>query len=379
MRRGLRRSMVGVTVAGAWLLGGGCQDPPSPRDRLPDPTQVGEHLRFYTEDDGEQAMCAGTLPYMDRYIDALIRLHGTSPDLLVDYYWFPTNQERIDEICSATACTFADAVTLTPIIPHEHELVHAVRGELGFSNDILEEGAAEIWGAHDDRSFDYGLSLETAATLAEDELPVDYYGVVGRFAAFVVSAFGQEAFVELGKLTADKSSPAELSEAFESVTGMTSSEVFASYEEAGWRCGRSVYRDDSLACSVAPAMDCSLAEDDGTLHYELDLDCGSEQFVGPRGGVIWSDVILSVQQSHPIYISVAVEDEDEDEVGRFSLLPCGVGCEGIDYTIVPNDPNGSLGVPVHAGQYLFRIELPADGRPRGKAVVTIRNHCEPRM
>lgn len=317
---------------------------------------------------------------MDRYIHTLVELHGASPDLVVDYYWFPSDHERIDEVCSrGTACTFADGVTVTSIIPHEHELVHAVRGDFGYSQGFIEEGVAEVWGAHDDRSFDYDLGIGAGIGLAEDELPIEYYGVAGRFASFVMYEFGTDAFVEIGRAAAWKSSALEVDQAFESVTGMTASEVVASYESIGWNCGRSLYRDDSASCASARRLSCDLAAEDGTLSMVLDLDCASEDFIGPRDGMMWSDFVVSVNGTESIGMTLAideaqVEDLGFGELGTISLRPCGVGCEDVDGAW-PILPNVEYPLDLSEGDYLFRIEIPMTVQPRGQAMLMIRNAC----
>lgn len=373
----MQRRGLGVTSASAWLLLAGCQANSSVRDGLPEPTQVGEHLRFYTDEAHEAVMCGGTLSYMDRYIHELVQIHDASPDLVVDYYWLPEDERRITEICSyGTACTFSDAVTITPVIPHEHELVHAVRGPGGWSQGFLEEGAAEVWGTHGDRSFDYTLPVEPGVALAEDGLPIPYYGVAGRFSSFLLFDFGLEAYLEMGNLAPSGSNPDEVDDAFEAVTGMSLSEVVASYQEAGWRCKRSVYRDDSIACAVAPQLDCSLASEDGTVSVEFELDCSSEHLVGARDGVMWSELVIPLPRDRLVYLSVF---GDEDDFSRITLGPCGVGCEDQRFGVIPNVPIEDSAMILYEGPHLFRIEVPADDRPRGTATLTIRNLCEPRM
>lgn len=370
----------GGASAGGWvgaaclLLLADCQPTPTPRDQLPEPTQVGEHLRFYT-DEGDGGVCAGSLEYMDRYLDELIQIHDASPDLVADYYWFPSDHGRIDEICSSgTACAFTDGVIVTSIIPHEHELVHAVRGELGFSQDFLEEGAAEMWGAHNDRDFDYTRPVELGIELAEESLPIPYYGVAGRFSSFVRHEYGLEAFLEIGKLAPSGSSPVEVDRAFESVTGMTASVITEHYDAADWWCGRSIYRDDSISCAIAQQLECGLAAEDGTLSVEFDLDCSSERFVGPRDGMIWSDVTFQLTRGRIVYLGVTA---NEGEIATVWLRRCDVGCEDQAFTLIPNVAMEESSVILDEGRYLIRLEVPADGRPRGSAVLTIRNACPP--
>lgn len=366
----------------ACLLAMGCQpNTPDPWDDLPEPTRVGEHLGFYTEPSSEGAVCAGSLEYIDRYLHELIQIHDAPSDLVVSYYWLPTTHERITELCEyGTACTNEDVGIVTTLMPHEHELVHAVRGSFEFSQNFLEEGAAEVWGAHSDRSFDYSLSVGAGVELAsaDGRLPISYYGVAGRFSAFLLSDLGQDAFVELGKQSPFDASAAEVDDAFVAVTGMTVSEAAESYEDAGWRCRRSVYRDDSISCAVARQLDCSLAEDDGTVNVEFDMSCDSEHFIGSREGFMWSDFVFTLAQGRSVYLTVTADGGDLDDPVTLTLGSCGVGCEDQILNIPPNRPIEDSNLLLSEGQYVVRIELPADGRPRGKAVLTIRNVCEPR-
>jgi hypothetical protein len=379
MRPGLRRSLTRAAAAVVGLLATGCQPPTTPRDRLPPTVLVGDYLRFYGEA-GEDPLCGGTLTYMDRYLHGLIELHDVSPDLVVDYYWFPSDPERIAEVCSrGTACTFADGLTITSLAPHEHELVHAVRREFGYSQGFIEEGAAEVWGAHDDRSFDYRLGVEAGIELAAGDLPIAHYGVAGRFAAFVMYELGTDAFVEIGRNAAWKSSPDEVDQAFESVVGVTASELAERYETKDWNCSRALYRDDSISCASARQMDCDLADADGTLSMVLDLDCASEAFVGPRGGVIWSDFVVPVSGAEVVGVTITldrakIEDLEFGGLGSFSLRPCAVGCEDSD-SLWPLIPNFEYALDLSENDYLFRIEIPTDVQPRGEAIVTIRNAC----
>jgi hypothetical protein len=378
MRPGLRPPLALIGTAVANLLATGCQPSPTPRDRLPATTPVGDHLRFYSEP-GEAPMCAGSLAYMDRYIHNLIEIHDVSPDLVVDYYWFPNDPERIAEHCaSATACTYPDGVTLTPLVPHEHELVHAVRADFGFSQDFIEEGAAEVWGAYDNRSFDYDLSVEAGIEQGED-LRIAYYGVAGRFASFVMYELGTEAFVKIGKSTEFDSSPAEVDRAFESVVGMTASEVAESYELRDWNCGRTLYRDDSVSCASARQLRCDDADADGTLSTTLDLDCASEDFVGPRDGMMWTELLVPVTEAGVVGVTIAVDEAEVEglgfgELGFISLRRCAVGCEDVG-TLLSLVPNIEYPLELSAHDRLFRIEIPISIQPRGEAVITIRGAC----
>ncbi|MCA9712101.1 MAG: hypothetical protein KDK70_40065, partial [Myxococcales bacterium] len=249
----------------------------------------------------------------------------------------------------------------------------------GYSQGFIEEGAAEIWGAHNDRSFDYGLSIESGIELAEDDLPIAYYGVAGRFASFIVYEFGTDAFVEIGKSAAWESSPAEVNQALESVVGMPTPEVVASYESAQWNCSRALYRDDSISCASARRMPCDLADNDGTLSLVLDLDCASEDFIGPQGDVMWSDFVVPVSGMEIVGLTVTVDEAQVDdlgfgELGVISLRPCAVGCEDGDSSW-PLLPNVEYSLDLSEGDHLFRIEMPIAVQPRGKATITVRNAC----
>lgn len=361
---------LGGTVC-AFLFVEACQA--DPLERLPEPARVGDHLRFYADENSDLVMCEGSLAYMDRYLHELISIRGEAPDHVVDYYWLPTNTELIEEICPTTGgCTLQSGTIITPFLPHEHELVHAAKVGPRF-HMFLEEGIAEVWGSHTDWAGDYSLSVEAGIGAPDPLLPAPYYGIAGRFAAFMLLDFGTDALVEVGELAGEGASLAQVDDAFEEVLGMSVSAVALAYEESNWRCQRSVYRDDSITCGIARELNCDLADENGVLSIDFDLDCASEHFVGPRDGVVWSDVTFPAgNRAVHVYFGA-----DEEDFGTVTLRRCDVGCaDPINpITITPNQDYTLLGD--YEGLLLLRVELPADGKPRGTATLEVWNVCDP--
>lgn len=359
---GLCRTRAGRLLAAlaTALHGGlaGCQ-PATPA--LPEPEPVGPYLRFWSEP-GLTETCAGTLPYIDAYVEQLASLHDVPAGFQVDYFWVDEGSDllldscRTDEI-HATGCSRENTI-VTTLLPHEHELVHAVRSAHGLSELFLEEGAAEVWGQHTDRVFDGLLRVEDGLDAAGDVLPLDYYPTAGMFSAFIVDRFGSGVLADLARQTDPASSRAEVEDAFTTSTGDALGVILDDYYAEGWQCGRSTYRDDSLACAIAPQADCSAAADDGSVTVFIDLSCASEHARGPRDGVVWSEVAFDHPTGSLLTLSISAGLPDGTsfaDFGALELVPCGAGC-GEDVFSLPVDAD--LELTLNAGNYLLRASRP---------------------
>jgi hypothetical protein len=350
-----------------------CQPEIHPLYTLPEPAVVGEHLRFYAEG---PAPCEGTLPYMDRYIAELLRIHELPLESSVRYYWFADDPERTAEICSsATACTYEGGTVVTFLLPHEHELVHAVRTNLAGwpSQPFLEEGAAEVWGVHTDYSADAQFypvrdAIDTAASLRR--FPIRYYPTAGSFAAFLVSELGPEAFVRVAGSTEDWDRE-HLDRRFVEELGVSLESLIDEYEAASWRCNRSVFRDDSLACDIARHTSCADADVDGALSIDFDLSCTSEHVVGPRGATMWSEAAFTLSSSR--YVRLLLEADATHEV-TVTIRPCSVGCDP-EETVITLTPGIESERLLWAGRYLVRVEVPSDTAEGGRATLALASTC----
>lgn len=100
------------------------------------PTEVGEHV-IYHWDASEARLCGGTVPTVDRFLEAVGGYYGWSPDELgpgVEYFW---DEELALSVCSrggAIGCVSnrLNRPTAFSDVPVDtHELAHASRGGHG--------------------------------------------------------------------------------------------------------------------------------------------------------------------------------------------------------------------------------------------------------
>ena len=111
---------VGVRSALVALLACACQPEPWDAD-LPEPTPVGEHLRFWTDAE-EDDFCDGSLAYLDAYTAELKQIHEVPDDVRVDYFRYAEDPDDVHVTCdpSAVACAIEGSV-FTPLLRDEHE------------------------------------------------------------------------------------------------------------------------------------------------------------------------------------------------------------------------------------------------------------------
>ena len=167
----------------------------APEDRSPEVPPVtwfGEHLE-YAPQDGAPEPCAGTLPYMDRFVELatdamgieihepLVFVHGDDARAMCDGE-------------SVSGCVFQDVIFARDV-PQEHELVHGARARYGFSSPFFEEGTAEMLG--DDmympmRTPAHGDVVEGMILGSDRKLPSEWYPRAGHFAAFLHDEYGPE-------------------------------------------------------------------------------------------------------------------------------------------------------------------------------------------
>jgi hypothetical protein len=100
------------------------------------PTEAGEHV-IYHWDDSEVRLCGGTIPTIDRFLEAVGGYYGWAPDELgpgVEYFW---DEELALNVCSwsgrsGCAIHILSRPTVFSNDPvNTHELAHASRGGLG--------------------------------------------------------------------------------------------------------------------------------------------------------------------------------------------------------------------------------------------------------
>ncbi|MCX4239369.1 hypothetical protein [Paraliomyxa miuraensis] len=118
-----------------------------PQDEAPPIVWSGEHLDIAPQDDAAE-VCAGTLPYMDRYMG----LAGAALDVEVPRTLYVLGSEEEPNPCNAIACQLGDTI-YTSQAPHEHELIHAARQSEPSAHRFFEEGEAVAFGGDAKRAF----------------------------------------------------------------------------------------------------------------------------------------------------------------------------------------------------------------------------------
>jgi hypothetical protein len=143
---------------------------------------------------------------------------------------------------------------------------------------------------------------------------------------------------------------------------------------------------DSLACGVARTCHSDgrtygyatrnavlyEADADGTLSLEFDLSCTSDQVVGPRGGIIWSEASFTLSSNR--YVRLLFETDATRELA-VTIRRCSVGC--LDESVVDVTPGIESERLLQTGRYLVRVELPSDGNEGARGTLTIASACVP--
>lgn len=134
-----------LALSGAVTCAGAC-GPDDPFE-IPPIVWSGHHLDFAPQAHATP-VCAGTAPYMDRYLDLLAADMGVAIGRSVYVHGSRDDPSPCDD--DALACFHDGAVIYSPMAPHEHELVHAARYDVGHPMTFFEEGAAEMFGGDDE-------------------------------------------------------------------------------------------------------------------------------------------------------------------------------------------------------------------------------------
>jgi hypothetical protein len=359
-------------IAGAWLAG--CVPPTE--DPLPQTEPVGEHLRFWAEPAAPQ-ICEGTLPHMDAYVGELKRMHESDADLVVDYYWFPDDEQRLAEICEGKhvwGCSElleGTSRSFGRFVPMMHELVHAVRSGSGGSQLFFEEGAAELWGDHTSRSqprLEVAEGIESVAR--QQDLSYDYYSTAGQFAGFLTTRFGRDLVAGLAGDTEPFESYASVESYFDEATGESLPALISEFEAADFDCDRSRFRDAQPNCAVAEPIDCSMANELGQVELTIDLSCDAAGVIGPRDDLVWREFVVQPIDESLVFIYFEAEGVDADnldEHGQVTIERCG-GIECGDLRQAPAIDIVSDGTDYDGDPALLRftryVDAPSDAFAR---------------
>lgn len=258
-------------------------------------------------------------------------------------------------------CAFRDSV-YSLVAPQEHEIVHGVRGTVGFSHLFFEEGTAELFG--DDTKLSlrvpaHGDVLEgIEAARADGGLPLQWYPRAGHFAAYLHDRYGAEVSEALLRETDAYSSAARAIDVIERATGMGFEELRAGYEgEAS--CDQAHYRYPLYACSEPAALR-ERCDGEVAVTIRERVACDEPGTLGPRDGEIWKYVAFEVAADGEYWI---FSYSSESAAGsRIAIKECSMRCDsvlvekatGIELELEP--------VFLRAGRYELRITRPV-GEP----------------
>lgn len=330
---------------------------------LPEPARVGKHLRYYGAED--RRLCGGTLAYMSGYLGELVAIHEISEAVIVDYYHLSADETA--SLCqTGVACTTWEGVVATPIAPHEHELVHAVRSRVGRSQAFVEEGLAEVWGSHRDRDPDYFYSaVDGARAAAEDRWENGYYTTAGMFMSTLVAEHGAAKVAAAFAGTAWDAPLEELDVLAEEAFGTPFVPLLEEFDAAPFTldaCPRSRYRDDAPACAIARPLECAARGHDVVIAFDTDLSCQGDASLGPADGLLWQEYRLSLAA---VPYVVRLRQIDGPPPIDVTLQSCSAGCASTgDDRVHPmerDDATDEWKVEIwHPGVYLLRLTATAE-------------------
>lgn len=332
----------------------------------------GEHLRVGTDKDID-AWCPGTMPRMDAYTGGLKQVMGVPDDLVIDFYVLENPLEDYVGGCAEDSPGCSDGAAYSRFMPHDHELVHAVRYAEGLSHRAIEEGAASYWGdllapegvAEEAELIRMGDVLEAADA---DAMTLADYLRAAHFTSYLVHQYGTSANKTLLRETEWGMRTHQLDEVFERLVGSSIDEVIAEYEGSWPWCGEEAMRSSFFDCS-APAIGlCAGPVDTHPLvsldfevswfdhAFEFDVSCADSQVIGPRLGRIWRHAVVEVPIGGTHTLG-AVSDIDPADV-KVTVKRCDTDCARATPIQVPVSDIGAVVIDVEfdPGRYLVRLE-----------------------
>lgn len=328
---------------------------------LPPVVWSGEHLD-YAPEPGATPVCAGTLPYMDEYLELIAAKLGV--DELGRYVYVDGDTS----VCPLLGC-YSDGVIYADFAPIEHEFVHAVRSEINAegSLDFFEEGAAEMLGGDLDihREHAEGDLREGFAAGRDRRFPNEWYTPAGIFAAYIYRYHGgSQATRALLERTTNGTSPDEAVALLEDLTAMTFDDLVVDFADDADECpaptGPADYRYPVFPCD-APAALRQRCDGDSAVPIEVSLACDDPETIGPRDGELFTYVAIDIPVDG-MYRFIA--DPRTAGLGtRVELKRCEPGCGTRAFTAVYGDsapePVGEIYLDLEtflrAGRYSLKL------------------------
>ena len=341
--KSLRWISTSASLAAAVALAG-CQPEPPPI------TWQGEIIRFGTET--PEDVCSGSLEWMDDRAMALKQVFGADTYDAIDFYWVPTSWDGWPCLYASGGCTSANVVH-SEHVPHEHELVHAIRRDR--LPAVFEEGLAEVFG-------DVGWTREPASrerlleVLESGGPPTNTaeYARAGHFVAFLLETHGIEALDRLAALSDVDDDYSNIRASFADAYGFSLDQALAEYQDFP-ECDALAWKDTRIACAH-PGQPASPMVSGGA-EFSMVMDCSGPDVLGPFAGFMYTETVLEIspEVGLPVWVSL-VGDLDPDVSA--ALLSCG-GCgESTTLWLTSAKPLEQLDLP--AGRYVLRMFRPVD-------------------
>ena len=333
--------------------------PERPPWEVPSVVWAGEHLE-YAPQDGAHEPCAGTLPYMDRYVELVAEVMDVELEQPLVYIHGSDDAETLCQNADALGCTRGSEI-FAHVIPQEHELVHGVRASQGFSHFFFEEGAAEAFGddAHMPmRTRAHGELLEGIASGTREGLPIEWYPRAGHFAAFLHEEYGSEVTTALLRRT-DRDTPAMRAIAvIEETTGVPFEELRREYERER-TCTQAQYRYPVFGCEE-PVVQRVRCDETDAVGMSTMIACDDSATLGPRDGEIWKYLAFEVVDDGEYWVSAYSPVAASSE--RIEVKECALGCGSVFVEKPVGIVLGAGPVAMRAGRYVMKVVRP-EGEP----------------
>ncbi|WP_052554921.1 hypothetical protein [Enhygromyxa salina] len=325
---------------------------------------LGEWIDIDGRDRTADETCGGTFAYVDAYAGALAVEFGVT-EHLGPYRWYSPEQYAADLPCSDDFACFVpeDQCIHTPVLPHEHEMVHMTAFAAASCPSALGEGLAVFYGrtfGSDAKTSDFDLLMTRMGAPSDHPRSSAEYGILGRFMAYLVEQFGVDAVLDVCRITGRYPDGPALSAALETVLGMTTHELLANFEpELGPSCNNfREYQSRVFACGAAQAApDLGLVSVNGehAIDVTFTLACANDIMAGPVDNQMWLIRRFDVDADDTYFASMWGEDGGDLPGVELTLAkcePCGKVLTGPGPFVGP--------VELTAGRYSLQVRAPAD-------------------
>jgi hypothetical protein len=267
--------------------------------------------------------------------------------------------------------------------PIEHELLHAVAGELTAEDslDFFEEGAAEMLGGDQDVHYEHasGDLREGFAAGRDGWFPNEWYTTAGVFSAYIHRYHGGSQVIRtLLERTTGETTPDEAAALLEELTEMPFDELAVDFDEHAKECpeltGPDDYRYPVFPCDAPEAVR-QRCDADRAVPIEVSLRCDDPETIGPREGELFTYVAIEIP-ADGMYRFIA-EPREAGIGARVELKRCEAGCGtrpfSTQYGDTAPEPVGEVyldsEVLLQAGRY--SLELARHDEPGMPLALTI--------